>query len=87
MSSLYFGVITWISLFVLQEPKSDKDADLCSKVNEYLNNPPTPGSNRTGGSGILPQELTSGLCKYNLIRSTHCTTHRSVGPLESCTTV
>ena len=52
---------------LFQEPKSDKDEDNCSKVNEYLNHPPTPGSSRGGttyggiGGGGLPADLAAGL--------------------------
>ncbi|XP_050407502.1 proteasomal ubiquitin receptor ADRM1-B [Patella vulgata] len=45
----------------LQEPKTEKDEDNCRKVNDFLNHPPAPGSNRSaGGSGGLPSDL-SGL--------------------------
>lgn len=44
----------------LQEPKNDKDTEYCKKVNDNLNNPPTPGSSRGGG---LPSEL-SGLGRF-----------------------
>uniref|UniRef100_A0A1B6MPN0 Uncharacterized protein n=1 Tax=Graphocephala atropunctata TaxID=36148 RepID=A0A1B6MPN0_9HEMI len=36
--------------FWLQEPKTDKDEDNARKINEVLNNPPTPGSQRSGGA-------------------------------------
>lgn len=34
-----------------QEPKTDKDEEYCRKVNEYLNNPPMPGTLGSSGSG------------------------------------
>jgi len=44
----------------VQEPKADKDEENCRKLNEYLNNPPAPGSARsTSGVSSLPSELTS----------------------------
>ncbi|XP_063395291.1 proteasomal ubiquitin receptor ADRM1 [Cydia fagiglandana] len=36
--------------FWMQEPKTDKDEELCRRINEALNNPPTSGG-RGGGSG------------------------------------
>ncbi|XP_067011079.2 proteasomal ubiquitin receptor ADRM1 [Anabrus simplex] len=35
--------------FWVQEPKTDKDEENCRRINEVLNNPPTPGSQRSGG--------------------------------------
>ena len=37
----------------MQEPKTDKDEEYMTKVNNLLNNPPTPGSGG-GGSGLPP---------------------------------
>ncbi|XP_038577671.1 proteasomal ubiquitin receptor ADRM1 isoform X2 [Micropterus salmoides] len=35
--------------FWMQEPKTDMDEEHCRKVNEYLNNPPIPGTAGSGG--------------------------------------
>jgi len=52
--------------FWMQEPKADKDEELCKKVNESLNNPPAPGSARSGGAGGLGGVLPPGLDFNNL---------------------
>ena len=50
--------------FWMQEPKSDKDEELCKKVNDNLNNPPAPGSARSGSG--LASGLPAGLDFNNL---------------------
>lgn len=37
-----------------QEPKTDKDDEYARKINELMNNPPAPGSQRSAGSTPNP---------------------------------
>uniref|UniRef100_A0A0V0G5K1 Proteasomal ubiquitin receptor ADRM1 homolog n=2 Tax=Triatoma TaxID=30075 RepID=A0A0V0G5K1_TRIDM len=56
--------------FWIQEPKTDKDEDNCRKVNEVLNNPPSLGSQRSGGvtpDGDL-QNLLSNMSQQQLMQ-------------------
>ncbi|KAG8230785.1 hypothetical protein J437_LFUL011349 [Ladona fulva] len=56
--------------FWMQEPKTDKDDDHCRRVNEMLNNPPTPGSQRSGGGtpdGDL-QNLINNMSQQQLMQ-------------------
>ncbi|XP_026284538.1 proteasomal ubiquitin receptor ADRM1 homolog isoform X2 [Frankliniella occidentalis] len=56
--------------FWVQEPKTEKDDDNCRKLNDVLNNPPTPGSNRSGGGtpdGDL-QNLLSNMSQQQLVQ-------------------
>merc|ERR1719427_530595 len=50
--------------FWMQEPKADKDEEFCKKVNDNLNNPPAPGSARSGSG--LASGLPAGLDFNNL---------------------
>lgn len=43
----------YLNVYWFQESKTDKDEEICKKVNDLLNNPPTPGSNRGGGLSDL----------------------------------
>jgi len=58
------------SFFWMQEPKVDKDESYCRKVNEYLNNPPTPGSQTGRGSGNERdlQSLLSSMSQQQLMQ-------------------
>lgn len=39
------------NFYWLQDAADDKDEENCSKINEFLNNPPTPGSRSAAGAG------------------------------------
>ncbi|XP_011311394.1 proteasomal ubiquitin receptor ADRM1 homolog isoform X1 [Fopius arisanus] len=56
--------------FWLQDLKTEKDEEHCRKINEVLNNPPTPGSQRSGGAnpeGDL-QNLLNNMSQQQLIQ-------------------
>ncbi|XP_015114339.1 proteasomal ubiquitin receptor ADRM1-B isoform X2 [Diachasma alloeum] len=56
--------------FWLQDLKTDKDEEHCRKINEVLNNPPTPGSQRSGGAnpdGDL-QNLLNNMSQQQLMQ-------------------
>lgn len=56
--------------FFLQDLKTDKDEEHCRKINDVLNNPPTPGSQRSSGAnpeGDL-QNLLNNMSQQQLIQ-------------------
>lgn len=56
--------------FWVQEPKTDKDDENCRRINDVLNNPPTLGTQRSGGAtpdGDL-QNLLSNMSQQQLIQ-------------------
>ncbi|XP_050434675.1 proteasomal ubiquitin receptor ADRM1 homolog isoform X2 [Adelges cooleyi] len=58
------------SFFWLQEAKTDKDDENCRRINDVMNNPPAPGSNRSGGTtpdGDL-QNLLSNMSQQQLMQ-------------------
>lgn len=59
-----------IYICFLQDLKTDKDEEHCRKINDVLNNPPTPGSQRSGGAnpeGDL-QNLLNNMSQQQLIQ-------------------
>ena len=56
-----------MSYIFFEEPKTDKDDEHSRKVNEYLNNPPTPGSQRSSSS--TPNPVLGGPDLSNLQNS------------------
>ncbi|OXU23930.1 hypothetical protein TSAR_009696 [Trichomalopsis sarcophagae] len=55
---------------ILEDSKTDKDEEYCRKINEVLNNPPTPGSQRSSGAnaeGDL-QNLLNNMSQQQLMQ-------------------
>lgn len=60
---LYFSSSSRKLFFWMQEPKDDKDEELCNKLNQLINNPPSAGSDSSIGSSNasnLLSQLLSG---------------------------
>lgn len=53
--------------FWMQEPKTDKDDDLCRRINEALNNPPTSGRGNGPQEGEL-QNLLNNMSQQQLMQ-------------------
>jgi len=49
---LKFKSTTRKLFFWMQEPKDEKDEEVCKKVNDFLNNPPAPGSSSSRGNSM-----------------------------------
>merc|ERR1719238_1092742 len=63
---LKFKSTTRKLFFWMQEPKDDKDEEFCKKVNDFLNNPPAPGSSSSRGNSMGGSGGSGGLDLSNL---------------------